>query len=186
MSSRSSSRTSGRSGRSTEAIVVGRIGTAHGLRGEVTVEVFSDNPGRFAKGSVVLADGGELRVRISRRHGQKMVVGFEDVLDRDAALALRGKTLTVDRPENPNPPEGEYYHYQLLGCRCNDLRVGLLGTVEDVLEDGGGVLLKVVGADGGSEVLVPFVDAFLRHVDIETKVIEVEVPPGLIEVCGSK
>lgn len=173
----------------SDRIEVGRIGTAHGLRGEVTVEVSSDHPERFSRGAefwVHRPDHASTmwRVQSIRQHGKRLIVGFEGLTDRDAALALRGGTLEIDRPERPKPPDGQYYYYQLVGCHCSDRVEGDLGIVEDLLEDGGGIILRVVGEAG--EVLIPFVEPYLRRVDVEEKIIELEVPEGLIEVCGSK
>ncbi|MBZ0114717.1 MAG: ribosome maturation factor RimM [Thermoanaerobaculia bacterium] len=183
------SRRSAKAETRSDRIEVGRIGTAHGLRGEVTVEVSSDHPDRFARGAEFWLRRPEhnsttWRVQSVRQHGKRLIIGFEGVTDRDAALALRGGILEIDKPEQPQPPEGQYYYYQLVGCRCSDRVEGDLGLVEDLLEDGGGIILRVVGEAG--EVLIPFVEPYLRRVDVEEKIIELEVPEGLIEVCGSK
>ena len=168
---------------------MGRVGTAHGLRGEVTVEVLSDNPLRFARGSELVhrgADGKTRRLVVtsSKQHGKRTVVVFEGVSDRDTALTLRNGRLEVENFESSVPPEGQYYYYQLVGCRCIDQQAGDLGVVEEVLEDGGGEILRVV--DGDREVLIPFVDPFLVHIDTDQQLIELNLPDGLIETCGSK
>jgi len=175
---------------------VGRITRAHGIRGELKVEVWSDVESRFAVGHEFLlkphpASG--LRPRMRRITSVRpdkgtLLVRFEGIEDRDSAEPLRGAVLEVDEAEVPKPPEGFYYHFQLVGCRLEDRRDGDLGQVVEVIEDGGGHILRVEKKTDGKlvAVLVPFVDAFLSRVDIEAKHIDVELPPGLIETCTSK
>jgi 16S rRNA processing protein RimM len=110
-------------------------------------------------------------------------VRFAGVADREAAAALRGGWLEIERSLVPPAPPGTYYRYELLGCRCMDSGVDL-GEVVEVVEDGGGLLLVV--SDGSREVPVPFVARFLRRVDVAGGRIEVALPPGLIEACASR
>lgn len=176
-------------------VAVGRVLRAHGLRGEVVVEVASDNPERFADGAELLlmapGQAGEalpeaarrrLVVASSRPHRGALLVAFEGVEDRDAADALRGE-LAVPAGEVPAPPPGTWYHFQLLGCRVVDAAAGEIGEVVDLIEDGGGLLLVVEG--GGRRVPVPFVERFLVAVDPAARRIEVALPEGLIETCAS-
>jgi 16S rRNA processing protein RimM len=189
-------------------VAVGRILRPHGLRGEVTVEVLTDSPRRFAPGSsLLLVREGEppvtLRVAARRAAAAAAATGdapdarkqgprprrrlellrFAGVEDREGAEALRGGWLEIERSRVPAAPPGTYYHYELLGCRC--VAGGeVLGEVVEVVEDGGGLLLVV--SDGSREVPVPFVTRFLRAVDVEHARIELELPPGLVEACASR
>ncbi len=83
----------------------------------------------------------------------------------------------------PAPPAGFYYHYELVGCRCFEAAEGELGEVVDLVEDGGGHLLRI--RRGVRELLVPFVEAFLVRVDVERGRIDLRLPPGLVEICAS-
>jgi 16S rRNA processing protein RimM len=186
MSSKSSKTDSARNDL-PETVTVGRVLRPHGVRGEVSIEVLSDVPGRFEPGSVLLAarEGeatARLKVAAGRPHKAGAVVRFEGFDDRDRAEELRGMWLEVPRSEVPEPPAGTYYHWQLLGCRC---RAGEedLGTVVELLEDGGGLLL--VCEREGRRVPVPFVERFLREVDVAQGRIELDLPPGLLEACAS-
>src|SRR6185295_3754471 len=96
---------------------------------------------------------------------------------------LRGALLEVEASAVPPAPADEYYHFDLVGCRCEDRRAGELGEVVEVLEGGGGDLLRVVG--DGRELLLPFVDAYLVEVDVAARRILWNLPEGLIEACGS-
>ena len=173
MSSRSSKKTSSeRSGvagkvPTAPTVEVGRILGPHGVRGEVAVESFSDVPDRFAPGRglrLVSPGGSPRRVTVAsvRPHRGALLVRFEGIDDRDEADLLRGGRLEIGRDEVPEPPEGTYYFFQLIGCRVHDVREGDLGEVTDVLEDGGGLLLVVVR--GERELLIPFVRQMVRRV----------------------
>lgn len=180
MSSRSSTEVEG-----GERILVGRVRRPHGVKGAVMVESLTDRPQRFAVGSRLLAGAGSgerLTVESSQPHRGALLVRFEGVADRDAAEALRGTELAVLEREVPEPPEDTWYHFQLVGCRCRDAAAGDLGEVVDVVDDGGGQILLV--DDGERRLPVPFVKAFVRRIDVAAREIEVELPPGLVEICG--
>jgi 16S rRNA processing protein RimM len=173
-----------------ESVTVGRVLRPHGVRGEVVVEVLSDVPDRFARGSRMLGirEGWPpvpLRVAAGRVHKSGAVVRFEGCEDRDRAEELRDLWLEVPRSEVPAAEPGTYYEYELIGCLC---RVGgeELGRVVEVVEDGGGLLLIVEDGEGGRRIPVPFVREFLREVDVAGARIELELPPGLVETCASR
>ncbi len=172
-----------------ETISVGRVLRPHGVRGEVAVEVLSDVPGRFKKGSRVMgiregSPPSSLVVAAGRVHKSGAVVRFEGCDSREQAEELRGLDLEVSRSEVPKAPQGTYYHFELLGCRCRDTGSDQeLGRVVEVLEDGGGLILVVEGE--GRRVPVPFVKDLLREVDVAAGRIEVELPEGLLETCAS-
>jgi 16S rRNA processing protein RimM len=175
-----------------ETVAVGRVLRPHGIRGEVMVEVLSDVPARFRKGSRVqgVREGAPpvtLTVAAGRVHKTGAVVRFEGFEDRDQAEALRGLDLEVPRAEVPKAPRGTYYQYELLGCLCRDVSNDggeELGKVVEVLEDGGGVMLIVEGE--GRRVPVPFVKAFLKRVDVARGRIDLALPEGFLEACESR
>ncbi|MEM1202287.1 MAG: ribosome maturation factor RimM [Acidobacteriota bacterium] len=173
---------------SIDSVQVGRILRSHGVRGEVKVEVQSDVPDRFKAGAQLgWTDRGgrsrSLRIERVRPDRGTLLVVFEGIQNREQADELRGGHLVVDASQSPDPPEGFYYYHQLTGCHCFDRREGELGQVTEVLEDGGGCLLRVAG--GERAILVPFVDAFLVEVDVDRQRIDLDLPEGLIEACTS-
>ncbi len=183
-----SSKSSTTEPRDSEDILVGLIHKPHGLRGEVAVEVLSDNASRFAKGaelSLVVpgVPARVVRVRSSRPHGRGIVVVFDGMESRDAAEELRGGRLEVRRDSVPPAQEGEFYQFELSGCSCYD-RGRRLGVVSSVIEDGGGTLPQVT--DGGDELLVPFVREFLTAIDTAGERIDFDLPDGLVETCRSR
>lgn len=149
--------------------------------------VESDNPERFLPGSELLLAGRKARISKAQQHRSGRILYFEGIDDRDRAEALRGSVLEVDRTAVPPAEEGSYWFFELTGCRCRDRRAGDLGEVVDVLEDGGGLILlaRRTAEDGVHEVPIPFVRRYLSRVDIEAGEIEVDLPPGLIEICES-
>ena len=187
MSSKSS-RTEGRADL-PERVTVGRVLRPHGVRGEVVVEVLSDVPGRLDAGRTLLAareEGGPARalsVAERRHHKSGALLRFAGIEDRDRAEELRGIWLEVDRAQVPKAPPGTYYHYELLGCRCLDGEHDL-GEVVDLAEDGGGLLLIV--SDGRRLVPLPFVESFLREIDVAAGRIVFDLPEGLLEACASR
>jgi 16S rRNA processing protein RimM len=170
-----------------ETVTVGRVLRPHGVRGEVVVEVLSDVPARFQKGSRVtgVREGAPplpLTVAAGRVHKTGAVVRFEGYDDRDRAGELRGLDLEVPRAEVPKASRGTYYQFELLGCLCRD-HGAELGRVVEVVEDGGGVMLIVEGE--GRRVPVPFVKELLKKVDVARGLIDLELPEGLLETCAS-
>ena len=153
------------------------------------VELLTDNRERFEPGSELELGGpagvdGCVTVRARRAHKAGLVVEFDGYTSRDAVEALRGADLEVPRHSVPPAEDGVYYHFELIGCSCVDTELGELGVVEELREDGGGELLVLRG--GGRRLLVPFVAAFVRAIDIEARRIELELPPGLFEACASE
>ena len=181
-----------------ERVAVGRIAAAHGLRGEVAVDVLSDVPDRFTAGASLLLTCPGASPRpvvitacrpVTSRHKDRLLLSLQGIDDRTAAEALRGALLEVAASAVPPAPEGSWYHFDLVGCRCTDRRAGELGEVAEVVEGGGGDLLRVVAPAGDGkparELLLPFVDAYLAEVDVAGRRILWDLPEGLIEACGS-
>lgn len=165
-----------------DLVVVGRIGRPQGIKGEVTVEVRTDDPGtRFADGATLLADTGTLTVVHARDHSGKLVVLFEGVADRNDAERLRGTVLKVDARTLPAlADEDEYYDSQLVGLAAALTDGTPLGIVTDVLHlPHGDVLVVEVG---GREVLVPFLKAMVPTVDLAARLIVVNPPEGLLDL----
>ena len=170
-----------------ETVLVGRILRAHGLRGDAVVDVLSDVRERFAAGSKVLLLRPERAVSLEiiscRPFKDVFLVRFEGCSDRTAVEEMHGLELAVPLSEVPQAPDGSFYYFELIGCECRDKTAGELGEVVRVLEDGGGLLLEV--KNGDHKTLVPFVQSFIRDIDIAEAVIDVDLPPGLVEICVS-
>jgi 16S rRNA processing protein RimM len=160
---------------------------AHGVTGEVVVEVRTDEPDiRFAAGSVLRAKvSGDERsyvVDAARPHGERLLVRLAGVDDRDAADALRGSLLVIDSEDLPPIDEpDEYYDHQLEGLRVRTTTGRDIGTVAEVLHTAAGELLAV-NRDSAGELLVPFVSAIVTSVSLDSGTVEIDPPEGLLEL----
>lgn len=165
--------------------MVGRIGRPHGVRGEVTVEVRTDDPdARFAPGAVLRTEPavrGPLTVAGRRWHREVLLLAFEGVDSREAAEALRNTELLVaiaDLP--PLEDHDSFYDHQLVGLRVQLPDGSPLGTVAAVRHDAADLL--VVDRPDADEALVPFVAAIVPTVDVENGYLVVDPPEGLLEL----
>jgi 16S rRNA processing protein RimM len=172
-------------GPSDEVVAVGRVGRAHGVRGDVFVEPWTDAPEeRFADGAVVYAgeqDRRPLTVAGTRSHSGKLVVHFAGLDDRTAVEPLRGSVLVV--PAAGRPPladPDEFYDSDLLGLAVSTVDGTPLGPVTDVLHSPAGSLLAVDWA--GREVLVPFRREVVPTVDLARRVAVIDPPEGLLDL----
>ncbi len=170
-------------------VVVGRIGKPHGLRGEVTVEVRTDEPDRrFATGAVLgveMPRGSAfphdvLTVDAVRWHQTTLLARFAELPDRTAAEAARGALLHADvaADETPEDPD-EFYDHQLVGLAAHDVDGTLLGEVTGLVHGGAQDLLAVRALDG-RDTLVPFVTALVPEVDLDGGRVVVADRPGLV------
>ena len=167
-------------------LVVGRSGKPHGVRGEVTVDVRTDDPdARFAAGSSLRTDPAErgpLTVAAVHPRSGGLVLAFDGVGSREAAEALRGTVLVVDSEELPaiEDPD-EWYDHQLVGLAAVDPAGAALGDVADVVHAPAADLLVVRDGDG-REHLVPFVRELVPAVDVPGGRVVINPPEGLFDL----
>lgn len=170
-------------------VVVGRIGKPHGVRGEVTVEVRTDEPERrFAPGTTLRAQPPKgsasplraMTVRSTRWHQGTLLVVFEELADRNEAEAARGILLHTNVPSDAKPDDpDEYYDHQLIGLAAYDLAGTALGEVSGLVHGGAQDLLTIRTPDG-RDALVPFVTALVPEVDLEARRVVIADRPGLV------
>lgn len=168
-------------------VVVGRIGRAHGIKGEVSVEPRTDEPERrFAVGNVLAGRGSDGVVRSytvtgMRWHSGRLLLRFADVADRTRAEVIRGTLLEVDvdATEPPADPD-EYYDHQLVGLRVETASGREIGTIDTIVHGPLQDLLVIKTDDG--EAMVPFVEALVPTVDVAAGLVVVIEQPGLLEL----
>ncbi len=165
-------------------LVVGRIGRPHGIRGEVTVDVRTDDPDdRFAPGTALAtdpADAGPLVVDQARWHSGRLLLRFAGVADRDSAEALRGIYLVVDSASLPAPSDPDEFHdHQLVGLSVVTVDGSAVGTVKEIQHSAQDLL--IVSRPGASDALVPFVRALVPEVDVPGGRLVIDPPPGLLD-----
>lgn len=161
-------------------VVIGRIGRAHGIRGELNVDIRTDEPERrFAPGSSVVCGDRTLTVATARHHSGRLVVAFKEIPDRTAAEALHGKMLEaeIDPVETPDDPD-EFYDHQLVGLEARSADA-VIGTVTGIVH---GPYQDTLTIDiEGREVFVPFVTALIPVVDIRGGFVAINEIKGLLD-----
>ena len=167
--------------------LVGIVARAHGLRGELVVDLHTDSPEeRFAPGATLIAQrpgapAGALTVESARPHSGRMLVRFAEAPDRDAAEALRGTRLLVAADAIAAPADDEEFHvHQLEGLRAELADGTVVGTVREVVHGPGGELLVLTRPEL-PEALVPFVRAIVPTVDVAAGRIVLTPPEGLLD-----
>ncbi|MDQ0751580.1 16S rRNA processing protein RimM [Streptomyces africanus] len=166
-------------------LVVARIGRAHGIKGEVTVEVRTDEPElRLAPGAVLATDpatAGPLTIETGRVHSGRLLLRFEGVSDRTGAEALRNTLLIAEiDPEELPEGEDEYYDHQLIDLdvvTADGTEVGRITEISHLPTQD----LFIVERPDGSEVLIPFVEEIVAEIDLEEQKAVITPPPGLID-----
>jgi 16S rRNA processing protein RimM len=166
----------------TVEVVVGALGRAHGIRGDVAIDVRTDEPERrFAPGARLRVEGTRrvLTVASTRWHSGRLLATFEELGDRTAVETARGLVLVTDVPADELPAdEGEYYDRQLVGLAVVTTDGTPVGRVLDVLHPGPQDLLEISTAAGPR--LVPFVEALVPEVDLPAGRLVVADVPGLL------
>ena len=171
----------------SDPVVIGRVGSPSGLRGEFRVTLYAQDSDNLKEGKVLLLKHAkeEISAKIERVRYQKdrPVIKLEGFDDRTSVEPLRNMEISIDPSDLEELPEGEHYVRNLIGCRVIDIAGGgskEIGTLQDVIQNTAQSVLDVKTSEGRS-VLIPAVDAFLRKIDEEDGLIEVELIPGFLE-----
>lgn len=169
-------------------LTVGRVVKAHGVTGELVVDIRTDDPElRFEPGAKLHARKAgkpqrDYVVEAARPHGARLLVRLAGVGDRDGADALRGSIFVVDSADLPPITEPDtYYDHQLEGLQVRTGAGEEIGAVTEVLHTAAGELLAIKRTDG-RELLVPFVTAFVPLVSLEDQLVEIDPPDGLLDL----
>jgi 16S rRNA processing protein RimM len=168
-----------------DAVEVGRVLGAWGIKGGIKVKPFSADPQALFSSKRWYLQASEakpgqavpplLRVKSAREQGDTVVATCEDLDDRDAADRLAGARVFIARSSFPTPDEGEFYWVDLIGLAVRNREGAALGTVAGLVETGPHCVLRIQPADPkADEVLVPFVDAYVDRVDREAGLITVD------------
>ncbi|WP_256104885.1 ribosome maturation factor RimM [Streptomyces sp. ODS05-4] len=166
-------------------LVVARIGRAHGIKGEVTVEVRTDEPElRLAPGAVLATDPaatGPLTIETGRVHSGRLLLRFAGVSDRTGAEALRNTLLIADVDPDERPEDDdEFYDHQLIDLDvvlADGTEVGRITEISHLPSQD----LFVVERPDGTEVMIPFVEEIVADIDLERQRAVITPPPGLID-----
>ncbi|WP_072802157.1 ribosome maturation factor RimM [Rhodococcoides yunnanense] len=172
-------------------LVIGRIAKSHGIKGEVVVDVRTDEPDdRFAVGTVihgrkprVTTDTAPYTVEAAREHSGRLLLRLEGIGTREAADALRGTLFVIESDDlEPSDDPDEFYDHELEGLTVRLVDGDTVGTVREVLHSAAGELLSIRPADGSrTELLVPFVAAIVTSVSLADKTVTIDPPEGLLD-----
>jgi 16S rRNA processing protein RimM len=171
-------------------VAVARVAKAHGIRGELCMDIHAGSPLLFQPGRTLFLDPagakGSARPRpyavaACRGHSGRLLVSLDGVCDRNAAESLRGAEVFIAEADLPPPNAGEEYLFRLLGSRVVLPDGSAVGIFEAILDTPGQLTFVIRGA-AGQEILFPAVPEFLLGLDAEAKVIRIDPPPGLLEL----
>ena len=157
-------------------IEAGRIVNTHGVRGEVKIEVWLDSPQFFKSFKrLVLASGEELKMIEARAHKGFVIARFEGLEDVNAAMRLKGKTVSVRR-EDANLPDGAFFLQDIIGARVVDELGNEIGKLAEIMETPAS---NVYVVRGEKEHLIPAVPAFILKTDADAGVIVARLIEGM-------
>lgn len=169
---------------SEDLVAIARIARPRGLRGECVADILTDFPERFAETAdvvAVFADGSRrpLILEDARFQKDRVHLKFSEVNDLDSAEELRGAEICVPENETVELEEGEFFDWELVGCRVETVGGEPIGTVRELMKTGGTEILVVDGES--KEFLIPFAESICTEVDVERKLIVVDPPEGLLD-----
>lgn len=178
-----------------DAIAIGRVGSAAGLRGEFRVNLYAVDSANLKEGKNLLfrhagnSVPAENTIRdfsgvceSVRYQKERPVVKVKGIEDRNTAESIRGMEICIEEDELDELPEGEHYVRNLINCTVRDIASGQdIGLLIDIIQNTAQSVLEVETPEGKT-VLIPAVDAFLRSIDEEERLIEVELIPGFLEL----
>jgi 16S rRNA processing protein RimM len=161
----------------TARVCIAQIGAAHGVRGEVRLKAFTQDPlGVTQYGALESEDGRQIVIEAARPAKDMLVARLKGVMDRNAAEALKNVRLYVAREKLPKPEADEFYHADLVGLAAETKAGEAFGTVKAVHNFGAGDLIELEPANGGATLMLPFNEITVPVVDVAGRRIIVEPP----------
>ncbi len=159
---------------------IGQIVNTHGLRGDLKVMPWCDDPEIFDELAYVIIDGEEYDIEKSRMQKNMVLLKLAGIDDINDAEKYRNKILTVPREELGDLPDGTYYICDLLGCNVTTDEGRDLGEIKDIIKTGSNDVY-VVEDGSGKQVLIPVIDEVVLSVDVDEKKIVIKPLKGLID-----
>jgi 16S rRNA processing protein RimM len=162
-------------------IPVGKAVKTHGVRGALKVRPYGETLGEMEAGEKLffIENGVQLQLTIVSLRAQRQgwIAQFEEIENIDRAEALTGKEIFIDKDRLPELPEGEYYHFQLIGLSVETKEGEPLGTLSAIFETGGNEVYVVESAE--KELLIPAIEDVICEVDLQSRKLIVDLPEGL-------
>lgn len=166
----------------TELICVGAVSGARGIKGDLRIKSFTNDPEAIASYGPLYDETASqtFKVRIIGQAKGQLVARFKGINDRTAAENLKGVRLYVPKSVLPKPEDDEFYVSDLIGLRAEDTEGAYLGTIRAVENFGAGDVLELAGGDAGV-VMVPFTEAAVPKIDIQEGLVLIDPPDGLLD-----
>ena len=172
-------------------LLIGRISKAHGIRGEVSVAMYTDSPSLLRNGVYLQKSSSSPvfhEVKTYRAHHGATLVQFAGIVDRNAAEALRGVEILIPESHLPEPNDDEVYIYRLMGLTVLHMEESgfrtPLGKISNIAEPAGQELWTI-SAEGEEDILFPAIPEFVLDIDLDEGFVCISPPPGLIELYRS-
>jgi len=159
-------------------VCIAQIGAAHGVRGEVRLKAFTEDPLSVVRYGALESEDGKQRFEIEAVRPAKgmLVARLKGIADRNAAEALTNVRLYVAREKLPKAPDDEFYHADLIGLPAVTPSGDSIGTVKAVHNFGAGDLLEIERVTGGATLMLPFTEVTVPAVDLAGRKIVIEPP----------
>jgi 16S rRNA processing protein RimM len=161
-----------------EFITIGRVLAPWGVKGKLKVKIETDFPQRFASGAKVYISQQPMTIDSAEQHREKLVVKFSAIDSIEEAQKLQGKTIEIPHSQVQPLPEGQYYHFQMIGLEVRTTQGELLGKISEILTTEGNDIYIVRSAKG--EILIPAIEDVVKSVDLEQGHVVIEPIEGLL------
>ena len=168
-----------------DLVLIGKIVGAHGLKGTSKIQSYAESLEIFKPGTVLLVsspDGSENRHEIDwiKPHSRGALLTLKEITGCDQAKSLIGSELYIEKAELPKLEPGAYYWFDLVGVSVYTSDDRYIGRIASIIETGANDVYVVKDAE--REILVPALESVVRSIDIESKIMRVELPEGLEEM----
>ena len=163
-----------------EFIIIGEILAPWGIKGKLKVKVVTDFPQRFAPSSTVYINRQPMAIDSIEWHKGKAIIKLSPIDNLEAAQRLRGKPVEIHHSQVYPLPEGQYYHFQLIGLEVWTTQGKLLGNITEILTADSNDNYVVSGDEG--EILIPAIEDVVKSIDLNEGRIVIEAIPGLLSL----
>jgi len=161
-------------------ITIGRILAPWGIKGKLKVKVITDFPQRFAPSSTVYVNRQPMTIDSTEWYKSKAIIKLNTIDNFEAAQRLRGQPIEIHHSQLYSLPEGQYYHFQLIGLEVWTTQGELLGNITEILTAESNDNYVVKGDKG--EILIPAVEDVVKSIDLNKGRIVIEAIEGLLSL----
>lgn len=157
-------------------MAIGRLRSAHGVHGEINLEIWTDFPERIKPDSRLYLgeEHVELTVTSVRSKNRLILLSFQGYDERESVNALRNHIVYTKTDNLPGLPHGQYYHHELVGLRVEDEHKTVIGEIKDILITGANDVFVI--DDHGKELLIPFIKDVVLNIDLPAGQVTVKLP----------